>query len=80
VVNVGSRQGNRERGENVFNAAGADEARSVLSQILTDEVLRERLKQSPSPYGNGEAAERIIKTLLNTPHDNRLLNKGLNAK
>jgi len=80
VVNVGNRQGNRERGENVFNAACADEARSALSNILADETLRERLRQSPSPYGSGKAAERIIKTLFGTPTGNRLLNKGLDAR
>ncbi len=77
VVNVGPRQGERERGENVFDAANSAGASTALGKILADEDLRERLKTSPSPYGNGKAAEQIRDLLLSTTVDSRLLNKRL---
>ena len=77
VVNIGPRQGERERGENVFNAADSAGAKVALGRILADEGLRERLKKSPSPYGNGGTAERVLEIILNTKNGNKLANKRI---
>ncbi len=63
TVNVGTRQAGREHGENVVHA-GYDAA-SIASAIrkAADPAFRRRAARMKSPYGDGRAAPRIVKTL-----------------
>jgi UDP-N-acetylglucosamine 2-epimerase (non-hydrolysing)/GDP/UDP-N,N'-diacetylbacillosamine 2-epimerase (hydrolysing) len=68
VVNVGMRQAGRERGANILDAPG-DDAELIWQQIeraLTRQ-FRESLRQYENIYGDGHAAERIVRVLTATP-------------
>ncbi|MEO5985677.1 MAG: UDP-N-acetylglucosamine 2-epimerase [Candidatus Limnocylindria bacterium] len=76
VVNVGRRQMGRERGDNVLDvdarpdAVAAGVARAIEPSFAAGLVGR-------SPYGDGAAAPRIVDALLETPIDDRLLQREL---
>jgi len=75
VVNVGSRQGGRVRGENVIDV---DYGRgSILEGIARaiDSEFRARLRGMSNPYVYGNASERIVETLKQIEIDDRLLIK-----
>lgn len=73
VINIGSRQNLRERNANITEIAvdsmGAD----------LPATIRSLLKRGPYPtqncYGDGQAGERIVRVLLDTPLNSRLLEK-----
>ncbi len=73
VVNVGDRQRGRARGRNVLDAP-CDRAAicAALDQALQPE-FRAGLRGVANPYGDGHAAERIVRVLQATPRDARLL-------
>jgi GDP/UDP-N,N'-diacetylbacillosamine 2-epimerase (hydrolysing) len=78
AVNVGPRQTGRERGANVYDAGhDVGEVKGALEAILENGSLRDNLLRRPSPYGDGHTAERVVKRLLETPIDYRLLDKTL---
>ena len=78
AINVGPRQRGRERGANVLDVgADAVEVETALKRILADGDIRTRLLRETSPYGNGGTAERVLNNLLDTPTDERLLDKTL---
>jgi UDP-hydrolysing UDP-N-acetyl-D-glucosamine 2-epimerase len=75
TVNVGMRQQGRERARNVLDAEPL--AASILQQIRKAETqsFRESLAGMTNPYGDGEAAERIVDVLTTLPPRDRLLLK-----
>jgi UDP-hydrolysing UDP-N-acetyl-D-glucosamine 2-epimerase len=75
TVNVGMRQQGRERARNVLDAEPL--AASILQQIRKAETqsFRESLAGMTNPYGDGEAAERIVDVLTALPPRDRLLLK-----
>jgi UDP-N-acetylglucosamine 2-epimerase len=76
VVNIGSRQHGRLRGDNVIDVGYArDEILRAVDRALTP-GLRDRLRASPNPYGDGHAAGRIVRVLREVSLDARLLRKG----
>ena len=76
VVNIGSRQEGRERGENVLDVASGREAiRAAMEKALRDRDFREKVSRCTSPYGDGHAAERIVRLLRTLPLDETLLQK-----
>ena len=75
VVNIGHRQGGRLRGANVIDVGyGRDEIRRGIAAALTP-GLRDRLRTSPNPYGDGRAAPRIVEILRRVPLDAALVQK-----
>jgi len=63
VVNVGRRQQSRLRGANVIDVGDAtDEILAGLETALAPGA-RDRLRGTPNPYGDGHAAERIVRVL-----------------
>jgi GDP/UDP-N,N'-diacetylbacillosamine 2-epimerase (hydrolysing) len=71
AVNVGARQRGRERGDNVIDVPADPDA---ITRAIADAIrpgFRERLSRT-SPYGDGHAASRIARVLLDTPIDDRL--------
>jgi UDP-hydrolysing UDP-N-acetyl-D-glucosamine 2-epimerase len=75
VVNVGSRQRGRLRGANVIDVGpGRDEILHGIQTALAPE-FRRRLDGLPNPYGDGHAAERIVRVLREVALDTRLIQK-----
>jgi UDP-hydrolysing UDP-N-acetyl-D-glucosamine 2-epimerase len=76
VVNIGTRQDGRLRARNVIDC-GYDVGDIVraLRRALSP-AFRRSLRGLKNPYGDGRAAERIVKRLESVPLDDRLLRKG----
>jgi UDP-hydrolysing UDP-N-acetyl-D-glucosamine 2-epimerase len=75
VVNIGSRQRGRLRGPNVIDVGNhRDEILAAIASALAP-GLKERLAAGPNPYGDGQAAPRIVRILRETPLDQRLIQK-----
>jgi UDP-hydrolysing UDP-N-acetyl-D-glucosamine 2-epimerase len=75
VVNIGSRQRGRLRGPNVIDVGEhRDEILAAIARALAP-GLKERLAAVPNPYGDGQAAPRILRVLRETPLDQRLIQK-----
>ena len=80
VVNVGNRQAMRERGSNVVDCGYAEEEiRAAISKV-TAISFRHRMHFSKSPYGDGHAAERIVRELERLMARSDLLDKQLTYK
>jgi UDP-hydrolysing UDP-N-acetyl-D-glucosamine 2-epimerase len=67
VDNVGLRQHGRERARNVLDADPA--TASILEKVATahNAAFRESLHGMTNPYGDGHAAERIVRVLATVP-------------
>ncbi len=65
------------QGANVINVPhDPDAIEQAVRRALTPE-FRNTLKGLPNPYGDGHAAERIVRTLEEITIDERLLFKAL---
>jgi UDP-N-acetylglucosamine 2-epimerase (non-hydrolysing)/GDP/UDP-N,N'-diacetylbacillosamine 2-epimerase (hydrolysing) len=75
VVNVGFRQKGRERARNVLDAE--PEANAIIDAMTTamSSEFRASLAGMENPYGNGHAAETIVRVLTTTPLGDPLLVK-----
>jgi UDP-hydrolysing UDP-N-acetyl-D-glucosamine 2-epimerase len=75
VVNVGFRQEGRERARNVLDAA--PETGAILASIrqALSPAFRHSLAGMTNPYGDGQAAEKIVQVLTSTPLSQALLIK-----
>lgn len=71
VVNVGDRQGNRERNGNVVDCEG----KSTDIRVAIERALTLPRKGWSNVYGDGKAAERIVELLVSQPLDRSLLKK-----
>ncbi len=73
VVNVGMRQQGRERARNVLDAPAEPAAmRAALDRAL-DPRFRKGLAGMVNPYGDGTAAETIVRVLATVPLDGLLV-------
>ncbi len=64
VLNLGSRQEDRERGENVLDVPHEEEIiYKAINTALNDKSFRNKLQNSVNPYGDGKACERILNIL-----------------
>lgn len=75
AVDIGIRQRGRERGRNVLDAQPA--VASILDQVRTarSEEFRRSLEGMENPYGDGQAAGRIVAVLASVPLGEELLIK-----
>jgi UDP-N-acetylglucosamine 2-epimerase (non-hydrolysing)/GDP/UDP-N,N'-diacetylbacillosamine 2-epimerase (hydrolysing) len=75
TVNVGIRQQGRERGRNVIDAPA--ETAAILSAIqqALPQKFRENLHGMENPYGNGTAAETIVRVLTTVQLDGLLIKR-----
>ena len=75
TVDVGIRQQGRERGRNVLTSA--PDADAILEKITAarSPAFRASLAGMENPYGDGHAAERIVKVLTTLPPSEQLLLK-----
>lgn len=63
VVNIGTRQRGRERGENVIDTGYTEEDISAaLTQALSPE-FKEICRRGTGPYGNGTVGEEIVRII-----------------
>jgi UDP-N-acetylglucosamine 2-epimerase (non-hydrolysing)/GDP/UDP-N,N'-diacetylbacillosamine 2-epimerase (hydrolysing) len=75
VVNIGSRQQGRLRGENVIDVGhGRDEIMTAIAGAL-DPAFRRSLAHMRNPYGDGAAAPRIVRVLREVELGPRLARK-----
>ena len=75
VVNIGARQRGRVHGPNVLDAqCRAAEIRAALRKAMSRE-FRNRLRGIVNPYGDGQAARRIVEKLKDVRLDGGLLKK-----
>lgn len=75
VVNIGIRQQGRERARNVIDTDANEQAIVQAIGQATDPEFREALQGMENPYGNGHAAETIVRVLTGVPLSERLLMK-----
>ncbi len=77
VVNVGSRQSGRLRGDNVIDSSfDLSDLQKSIQKALSFE-FKERLKTSKNPYGDGQASERILEVLKNIELTSELIQKQI---
>jgi GDP/UDP-N,N'-diacetylbacillosamine 2-epimerase (hydrolysing) len=72
VVNVGSRQQDRERSGNVFDVAPV---RHAIRDAVA-EALKTGHREYANAYGDGRAGERIVELFATLPLDRRILSKS----
>jgi UDP-N-acetylglucosamine 2-epimerase (non-hydrolysing)/GDP/UDP-N,N'-diacetylbacillosamine 2-epimerase (hydrolysing) len=78
VVNIGTRQEGRERGENVINV-GHNKCEIIkrIREGLTDKEFLLKVKKCQSPYGDGKAGLRIAEILSKLEITPRLIQKKI---
>lgn len=78
VVNVGSRQEGRWRGQNVIEVSYRQEdIFAGIQKALFDTAFLSKLQASTNPYGDGRSTERIIQHLLDIEINSHLLQKKI---
>jgi GDP/UDP-N,N'-diacetylbacillosamine 2-epimerase (hydrolysing) len=78
VINIGSRQDMRERGENVIDVRPEREAiKAAIMKALFDKDFIAKARSSHNPYGDGTAGEKIVAILSHINIDHDLLQKKL---
>lgn len=78
VVNIGTRQTGRQRGENVIDAP--HEQNQIVKAInfaLNDRKFLLRVRTSKSPWGDGHTSEKIVKILSEVNLNNVLMQKQI---
>jgi len=75
VLNVGLRQQGRERARNVIDVAADSDAIQTGIQKAMNPAFRNSLIGLKNPYGDGFAAEMIVRVLLSLPSVDQLLMK-----
>ncbi len=75
VVNVGIRQQGRQRAANVVDVEASSEAILAATHRALEPEHRASLEGIENPYGDGQAAARIVEILASTPLGEQLLLK-----
>lgn len=78
VVNIGSRQGGRERSTNVIDV-GYDRKKIVkaVKKALHNKKFRNKVKRCKNVYGDGKSSQRIVKVLSKIKITPKLLQKKI---
>ena len=78
VVNIGTRQLGRLRGENVIDVGThKEEIMAGIDKALHNKTFRSLLPTLVNPYGDGHSSERIVDYLLKLRIDSQLLQKQI---
>ena len=78
AVNIGTRQGKRERAGNTIEADyRRAEIAKAIRKALYDKRFQNQMKKCKSPYGSGRAGERIAAALSTIQINTRLIQKQL---
>lgn len=75
VVNIGNRQRGRIHGGNVIDVGHSADAIANGIQQATAAAFRAAIQEQPNPYGDGHAAEKIVRMLKTVKLDSELLLK-----
>ena len=79
AVNIGSRQNERLRAQNVIDAGYEEEAIfEAVQKALFDEEFRRLCRHCHNPYGAGGAGKKIAETLATTELGSKLIQKKSN--
>ena len=78
VVNIGTRQIGRQRGENVLDVGYAKEGIiAAIEKSLHDAVYRDKLQKVKNPWGDGKTGPRVARILEDVVFDSKLLRKQI---
>ncbi len=79
VVNIGSRQADRERAENILDVDyNKENIKKAIKKALFDRKFKGKVKNCKNPYGGTEkVGPKIVKILGNIKIDKKLLQKKL---
>ena len=78
VVNIGTRQNNRQRGNNVINVGyDVNEIKTAIDKSLNDKKYLAKLAKISNPWGDGKTGPRVAKILEKISIDDRLLIKQI---
>lgn len=78
VVNISTRQSDRERAENVIDVGcNKKEIKKAIKKALFDKKFRQKVKKCKNPYGDGKTSIRITNILSKIKINKKLLNKKL---
>jgi GDP/UDP-N,N'-diacetylbacillosamine 2-epimerase (hydrolysing) len=81
VVNIGPRQNDRVRADNVTDVPCVVGAiQTAVRAALRDPAVREKARRTVNPYGDGHASERIADVLCTIPIDDDLVQKRMVAE
>jgi UDP-hydrolysing UDP-N-acetyl-D-glucosamine 2-epimerase len=79
VVNIGTRQVGRQRGDNVIDAShDRADITVAITRALSDPEFRARLSTVTNPWGDGNAALRVVRFLETLDDTSSLLMKRFN--
>lgn len=79
VINIGSRQDGRERGQNIIDVGyNRSEIKIAIDKAINDNEFMKLVKKCQNPYGDGNASTKIVEILSGIPLNQTLLNKQLN--
>jgi UDP-hydrolysing UDP-N-acetyl-D-glucosamine 2-epimerase len=77
AVNIGNRQVNRDRAENVIDVDyDATQIEKAVRTAISDEDFRKRLQGRHNPYGDGQTSERVAAILESVDLTPEFLRKG----
>ncbi len=78
VVNIGSRQQGRQRGDNVIDVGyDQNEIIAAVRKTMDDSDFIRRVKLCRNPYRNGNCSRKIADVLSTIPLDNSLIQKRI---
>ncbi len=78
VVNIGTRQNGRQRGDNVINVGyNACEIERAINKSLNDTEYRAKLQSVINPWGDGKTGFRVAKILEELTIDPKLMAKQI---
>lgn len=78
VVNIGTRQNDRERGENVIDADyEKEDIKAKIIMCCYDKNFKQKVKNCTNPYGDGRAGEKIAEILCRITINEKVLQKRL---
>ncbi len=79
VINVGTRQNCRERGDNVIDTDySLKNITNAIKRALSDKKFLKKVSLKKNPYGDGKASSRIVQILKEIKITDKLLQKKLN--
>lgn len=78
AVNIGPRQENRTRAQNVLDVShDEEEIKAAIKKCLGDEEFLSQVENAQNPYGDGNASEQIVEALEETEINENLLEKQI---
>jgi len=78
MVNVGEREKDRERANNVIDVNYQKEKiKKAIKKAIFEKKFRKKIKKTKNPYGKGRAGEKIADILSNIKINSRLLEKRI---